>query len=524
MKIVSIFAGHDSNITFTDTESNKYHIIEIERLVKKRYFRLHVDNDRNFISEVLKKCQGIAEKYWGFSNEYDEVIYVSDGALDHSLLSECFNSRSIRLYGDHHHCHAASTFYQSGYEESIIISYDGGGNDGFFNVYLGDREGIKLLEKIDSDFGGGYLLLSSCIKEISEKSSHMLSLAGKMMGICAYGIPNPEKSKIIEDFFIDRDYRKMSRKTGYNLLNEDSPWGDPLNNYKFSGEEGFNFAATAQLAYENKFIKILDSLIQKYSPKNLCITGGGGLNVLLNQRIKDSYELSIFVPPNPNDCGLSLGASFLLSPPKEKIEIAYKGLPILDVDNLENLLSGRKYKKLDFDEICQLLKQGKIIGICRGDSEVGPRALGNRSIICDPSYENMKDILNSKVKFREWYRPFAPFCLEEDANKYFTSKDFENLQYMGYAPLVKEEYSKKLPSVTHKDKSSRLQTVTEKSHKFFYDLLNKFSEYSEVNVLLNTSFNIRGNPILTTAEDALYVLDNTDLDYVVIENLLIEKN
>jgi carbamoyltransferase len=523
MKIVSIFAGHDSNITFTDTELNKYHIVEIERLVKKRYFRLHVDNDRNFISDILKKSQEIAEKYWGFDNNYDEVIYVSDGALDHSVISESFNSKSIRSFGDHHHCHASSTFYQSGYNESLIVSYDGGGNDGFFNVYSGDQYGIKLLEKIDCDFGGGYLLLSSCIKEISEKSSHMLSLAGKMMGICAYGSPDREKSKIIEDFLIDRDYKKMSRETGYDLLNEDSPWKNPLKNYKLSNEEGFNFAATAQLAYENRFIKILDSLIERYSPENLCITGGGGLNVLLNQRIKNKYDLSIFVSPNPNDCGLSIGASFLLSPPKKKIEIAYKGLPILDIENLGNLLIGRKYKKLDIDEICNLLRKGKIIGICRGDSEVGPRALGNRSIICDPSYKNMKDILNSKVKFREWYRPFAPFCLKEDADKYFESRDFENLEYMGYAPLVKNEYSEKLPSITHQDGSSRLQTVTEESHKFFYDLLKKFSEYSEVNVLLNTSFNIRGNPILTTAEDALYVLDNTDLDCVIIDNLLIEK-
>lgn len=523
MKIVSIFGGHDSNITFSDTEKGEYRIIEIERIVKKRYFRLHVDNTREEIKSILEKCQKIAEKYWGFTNDYDEVIYVSDGALENSLLGEVFNCKSVRSFGDHHHSHAASTFYQSGFNESLIISYDGGGNDGFFNIYLADQNGINLLEKIESDFGGGYLLLGSAIKEISEKSTHMLSLAGKMMGICAYGNPDIEKSKILENFFIDRNYKKMSEESGYLLLNPGHPWKNPLNNYKFSGQEGYDFAATSQMAYENKFLKILDYLLEKYNFKNLCITGGGALNVLLNQKIKDRYEISIFISPNPNDCGLSLGASFLLNPPKEKIDIAYKGIPILDIEDLGSRLKGRKYKDLNLSEVCKLLKSGKIIGVCRGDSEVGPRALGNRSIICDPSFSGMKDILNSKVKFREWYRPFAPFCLKEDANKYFESKDFENLEYMGYAPVVKKEIRKKIPSITHEDGSSRLQVVDKDSHEFFYSLLKEFSKYSEINVLLNTSFNIRGNPILSTVEDALYVLDNTELDFVIINDIIIEK-
>jgi len=186
-------------------------------------------------------------------------------------------------------------------------------------------------------------------------------------------------------------------------------------------------------------------------------------------------------------------------------------------------LKNRKTSKLDFDYLCRLLKSGKIIGVCRDDSEVGPRALGNRSIICDPSFENMKDILNSKVKFREWFRPFAPFCLKSDADKYFISKDFENFEFMSYAPIVKEEFRNKVPSITHVDGTARLQVVTEDSHSFFATLLEKFSNYSDVNILLNTSFNIKGNPILTTIEDALYVLDNTELDCVIIQDTIIEK-
>jgi carbamoyltransferase len=205
------------------------------------------------------------------------------------------------------------------------------------------------------------------------------------------------------------------------------------------------------------------------------------------------------------------------------MNISYSGIPILDIEKKSELLEGRKTRELDLDYVCKLLKQGKIIGVCRGDSEVGPRALGNRSIICDPSFENMKDIINSKVKFREWFRPFAPFCLKEQANKYFESRDFENFEFMSYAPLVKEDYRKKIPSITHIDGTARLQTVTQESHQFFYDLLNKFEKYSDTNVLLNTSFNIKGLPILTSIKDSLYVLDNTELDCLIIENTIVEK-
>ena len=155
-----------------------------------------------------------------------------------------------------------------------------------------------------------------------------------------------------------------------------------------------------------------------------------------------------------------------------------------------------------------------------GDSEVGPRALGNRSIVCAPNIAAMKDILNSKVKFREWYRPFAPFCKKEDAHKYFESRNFDNLEYMSYAPKVKVDT---LPSITHIDGTARLQTVTEESHPHFYELLTEFGKISETNVLLNTSFNIRGYPILSTIEDSLYALNNTQMDYVVIEDYLFGK-
>jgi carbamoyltransferase len=215
-----------------------------------------------------------------------------------------------------------------------------------------------------------------------------------------------------------------------------------------------------------------------------------------------------------------LGHLFLYKQPTKQVDITYKGLPLVDRNKLQNYIDEYSATKLNKKEIAELIKDGKIIGLVYGDSEVGPRALGNRSIVCDPNIADMKDILNSKVKFREWYRPFAPFCKKEEAHKYFETRNFDNLEYMSYAPRVKVDT---LPSITHVDGTARLQVVTEESHSHFYELLTEFGKISETNVLLNTSFNIRGYPILSSIEDALYALNNTEMDYVVIEDYLFGK-
>jgi predicted NodU family carbamoyl transferase len=167
------------------------------------------------------------------------------------------------------------------------------------------------------------------------------------------------------------------------------------------------------------------------------------------------------------------------------------------------------------------LIEGKIIGIARDRSEHGPRALGNRSIICNPSLPEMKDILNAKVKHREWYRPFAPVVRLEDVNKYF-EWDKES-RWMSFCPKVREEWREKLTSITHVDGTARVQTVTRKQNKWLYDLLTKFEKKTGVGVLLNTSFNVDGKPILSTVKDAFTILEKTELDCLIIENYYFKK-
>jgi len=517
--LVSIFAGHDANITFYNADKDKYHLIELERLVKKRYFRLHVDNSPEYQKEILTLCQEIAEEDWGIENDYEAVLISSDGFIQVDP-TEIFNTSNVTTVARHHQTHAAAAFYLSPFEQALIVSYDGGGDDGHFNVYAANGKEIKLLKNIKSDFGGGYLLCGSMIREVAEKSKHQLALSGKLMGLCGYGKTNYDMVPAFEEFFFDRDYEKLSNWTNLPLKNVKNPWKNPLDNWVFEGQDGYDIAATAQAGFEDAFFSVLD----KYDTEiPLIITGGCALNVLVNEKVKQYYSRDVFVPPNPHDGSLSLGHMCIYNPPSRKIDITYQGLPLVDKNDLDEFIKEYNAKKITKKDIAKLIKDGKIIGLVYGDSEVGPRALGNRSIVCDPNISDMKDILNSKVKFREWYRPFAPFCKKEDAPNYFDTYNYENLEFMSYAPKVKEEYIDKLPSITHIDNTARLQTVTEKSHKHFYELLTEFGKISDTNVLLNTSFNIRGYPILSTIEDALYALENTEMDYVVIEDYLFEK-
>jgi carbamoyltransferase len=211
-----------------------------------------------------------------------------------------------------------------------------------------------------------------------------------------------------------------------------------------------------------------------------------------------------------------------VKPQGKPIDVTYIGSPALDRSELSKNLLERNGKPLNTTKLVTYILNGKIIGVVRDGSEHGPRALGNRSILCDPTFENMKDILNKKVKNREFYRPFAPVVRLEDVNKYF-EWDKES-RWMSFCPKVRKEYQSILKSITHIDGTARVQTVTPEQNNFLYNLLTELDKQKGIGVLLNTSFNIAGKPILNTYKDALWMLDNTQMDALVLEDYFIEKN
>lgn len=229
----------------------------------------------------------------------------------------------------------------------------------------------------------------------------------------------------------------------------------------------------------------------------------------------------VFVAPNSNDCGLAVGMLLGHTKPSEAIDITYSGIPLLDYTSLFENVLWSNIEKVNHNRLAVDLLNGSIVGVARGKSEHGPRALGNRSILCNPSFENMKDVLNEKVKHREWFRPFAPVVRLEDVNKYFIF-DGES-RHMTFAAKVRKRWQDKLKAITHVDGTARIQTVTRDQNPWLYDLLTEFDYISEHAVLLNTSFNVNGKPILSTVKDAFHIFNESGMDSLVIEDYIIKK-
>ncbi len=441
-------------------------------------------------------------------------------------------------YSNHHQSHAAGSFYQSSYKEALIFSFDGGANDGKFNIYKASRENsVELIERvlspnfdrifsIDYDLGFPYMVFGHFLSDIRLETldDGNLVYPGKLMGLASYG-------KIIKKWlphFINF-YKSDPQGTTYQeKLNE---LGSKINiefdhTNRIGGETGYNIAATSQKAFETCFLEVAKPYLDKYTNIPVIITGGCGLNIILNTKLVEEFDREVFVGPNPNDCGIAAGMLLHELKPEHQVDLTYKGTPLLDYNNLASHIQNSpiSFKSFDFnlDVLVNDLVNGEIVGVVRGNSEHGPRALGNRSILCDPSFPEMKKILNEKVKNREWYRPFAPVVRLEDISKYFEWES--ESRWMSFCPQVKKEWQTKLASIVHIDGTARVQTVTRHQNPWLYDLLTEMDYKKGIGVLLNTSFNVAGKPILSTIADAFKIFEVSQMDNLLVENYYIKKN
>jgi carbamoyltransferase len=509
---IAVYASHDASVCVC--VNGAYRIYELERLTKNRYEYLNLGQIINpEYKSILEKIHGLIEQEFGDLSF--EICYINNINQEIKDFIGVLWGISKFTEVSHHQAHAATSYYLSGFKEALIISYDGGGLDldgvSYFNVYLAQNSSINKILKFQHDLGTAYLEIGKPIKEI-RKGGTNLSIPGKLMGLYAYG-------KVIPDYV--EALKVLFKSTGQSSVTVKA-LGDKLNlNLCLDGienEDSFNIAASAQVAFEEVVFEALDTFIANYGNVPICLSGGCALNVLMNERIRKRYGAPVFVPPNPSDCGLSLGMLLSENPPKSTPSIAYSGPRLFDLNNLPTYIKEYGAKKVSPKEVAALLSKGAIIGVATGGAECGPRALGNRSIICDAGIEGMKDILNDKVKHREWFRPFAPFVKEDKCQVYF---DFDGTSpFMSFAAPVKDIWRDRLKAITHVDGTARIQTVKKEEHNLFYEILNEFEKIKGYSVLLNTSFNIRGRPILNTIEDALSVLQETEMDYVYIEGYL----
>ncbi len=477
---------------------------------------------------------------------------------------EDFKDNGKLYFSEHHLSHAASAFYPSPFEEAIVLTADGVGEWATTTVAIGKGSNLEIKKEIYFPHSLG-LLYSAFTYYLGFKVN---SGEYKMMGLAPYG--EPKYSKIIKEYLVD------IKEDGSFRLNQDYfdyATGLKMINKKFnslfdheprdSEREKLNqfhmdIAASIQEVTEEIILKLSTSLKNEYKINNLCLAGGVALNCVANGKILNSKVFeNIWIQPAAGDAGGSLGAALAFwylelknkreVDPQDQMKGSYLG-PNYEQIDIENELNkiGAKFSILGEEDIyletVKHLINGDAIGWFQGRMEFGPRALGSRSILGDPRSSNMQRNLNLKVKYRESFRPFAPSILRDDLNQWFDINI--NSPYMLLVSQVKKEKSiemnqdeKKLfgidklnvkrseiPAVTHVDYSARIQTVDGKYNPKYFKLLTKFKEKTSCPILINTSFNVRGEPIVNTPTDAFRCFMGTELDVLVIGNCVLKKN
>ena len=445
----------------------------------------------------------------------------------------------------HHQSHAANAFFSSNYNEALIITIDGSGtektnpneyykeydpstpSDFFstsFTFWQGKDNKIEPIARIPMEsltIGSPWRIYTREIFNLS--SGHPYGFAGgTIMAMASVGKP-----KYWNDFY-DAFLAGGGGPSAATYAN--------VKKYKpiveKSEQDKFDVAASLQLATERVAYSVIKPYIEKYKPTNICFSGGVILNSVMMGKMYDWFGIkNMYVCPVPYDGGLAIGSAQyvwhqILNNPRIKWEDdcpSYMGVTYDKDEVIESLKRDDiSYSKATDEEVLDLLDKQNIISIFHGGAESGRRALGNRSIITDPRSPKMKDLINEKVKHRQWFRPFAPSILREDVKDWFI-RDIES-PYMSFVLPFKEEVKDKVPAVVHLDGTGRLQTVTEKNNKWYYNFIKKWKNKTGVPIILNTSFNDREH-IVETPEHAINCFVGTNIDYLYFSdyNILVKK-
>ena len=464
-------------------------------------------------------------------------LWLKEKLLVPKALEKALGYSGELLFAEHHQSHAASAFLPSPFEEAAILTLDGVGEWATATAGVGRGNQFELIREIRFPHSLG-LLYSAFTYYLGFKVN---SAEYKVMGAAPYG--DPKYADTIFEHLIDLrddgsfklDMKYFAYDYGLTMTNKrfEKLFGMPRRESESEMEQfHWDMAASVQKVTEEVVLKMVRSLHEQTGMENLCMAGGVALNCVSNGRIiREGPFKELWVQPAAGDAGGALGAALfahncvLDKPRRTRMDHAYWG-PAYDDEEIRSFLDARKapYTTLSRDEMiretARLIDEDQaVIGWFQGRMEWGPRSLGSRSILADARNEDNWKRVNLKIKFRESFRPFAPACLAEKASEWFDI-DRES-PYMLLVCQVEEE--RNVPAVTHVDGSARLQTVTRDSHAEFYDLLKAFDERTDCPILINTSFNVRGEPIVSSPEDAYLCFMRTDMDVLVLGNQILRK-
>jgi len=560
------FGGHDTSACLM-INGKIVAACEEERFLKEKHTR---EFPTNSINECLRKAKITMDNVDEIGIDFDPVYRIKENYLkpalnDEKRLEFLFNDiervqndynieKTVREKTNfkgkftthlHHLCHLASCFYPSGFDNAVLFSNDGMGEIETSLYGIGRDDEISIFHK-GNRYPNSLGLLYSAITHYLGWKHH--SDEGIIMGLASYGddthiVKNSNKSykeffkEIIYetgdfDFEIDLSwiayYHVRDKWISDKFLEVFGPQRQPEGSVT---QHHKDVAAALQNRIEEIVLNQLKKVKEKFGLKKLCIAGGVGLNCSLNGKIIDSKLFEeIFVQPASGDNGAAIGACFLshkkLTNEKisKKWNDSYLGSSFTNDEIKKELKEhGLDSKIVDniYEKTAVALKNKKIIGWFQGGAEFGPRALGNRSILTSPFPKEMKDILNSRVKFREEFRPFAPAILYEFTQEYFDIQ--QESPHMLITAQVKPEKVDEIPAVVHVDNSARLQTVKSENNDRFRKLIEAFHKITNCPVILNTSFNVKGQPIVNSPKDAIECFLGTNIDVLVIGDYYIEK-
>lgn len=523
MKIVGLNKGHNASTTLIDNGEIIYHL-ENERLSNIKYDKYpflstnHIKDYTKYVDKI--GLSAISKK------EENNLLFHQVGHLTKSIKEHGWQAYDLSL--KHHFLHATHGFYNSGFDKALCIIRDGMGSDykidddrftpdtygrersaTFIASYPDKFEEIDkevfvsfdthgIIEKdhvkISNHFSEGLAFEATCIA-----MGLVDQEAGKIMGMSSYGKPNKNIPPIYVNGHINTDLFKFKGNLHTKFLD-----------YEFKDfQHQCDFAYALQKETTHHVKEYIYKMVEKTGIKKVVLSGGFFLNCVANyEYLRD--DLDIYIEPVAGDGGTSIGVAKYIhhNETKDTTKRPLKSLYLGPKTNYQS----PKGKKVTYDDVAKLIKDRKIVAIFQGCSEAGPRALGNRSILYDPTDLKGKDHVNT-VKGREWYRPFAGTILQEYQHEYFDMKNLKESPFMMYAVNVKND---KLPAITHIDKTCRIQTLTKEQNPHYYNLIESFRKLTGVPVLFNTSLNLSGDCINETIEDALISLEKSKIDYLYL--------
>jgi carbamoyltransferase len=561
MKILGInLFGHDAAVALvidgklvSAVEEERFSRIKHDSAFPERSIKYCLENSQLSLSDIDTVVVTFIPEMWiqGCFLEYSLAYYPDSKPLLQSKIKllqkyldfENYVREQLKYDGKiifkrHHECHFASSYYLSGFSDSALMSLDGSGE--YQTMLLGSGRGTKMvnLQETLLPHSAGYLYDAlSVYLGFSFKTG-----AGKVMGLASYGHPKPYSGvfeKIVTlkpingTFELDMSYFEFHKRRDVWFSEKlIEALGPPQAKGQKLGQRQFDIAAALQKSVEEIGLNAARYLSKTTGSTNICLAGGVSLNCVMNGRIlKETNFGNIFVQPAAGDAGTAIGAALLhfydenpQEPMGGRLENSYHG-PAYSDEEIFDVLKQYPVKISQPDNLEEItaghIEEGQIIGWFQGHMEFGPRALGNRSILSAPFPAEMKDILNERVKHREWFRPFAPAILEECLEDYFDCGHITPYMLLVYNVL--EHKKSEIPATAHVDGTGRVQTVREEQNPKFYNLIKEFQKKTGVPVILNTSFNVQGEPVVCTPEDAVKCFIGTEIDVLVLGNYIVYK-